>query len=529
MIAAAVTLVLAAVPLQAEASAKKADAYLREVKKHLLESYIERERMKEADLETSGLAAMARAAEDPEQVPGLDPEARRALKEAVERASTLGGALAAAAEASPGLDLLKLADPAAQAMVRLTGDPFSRVLTQDDFNKLLRMLQSGARDESPGCSIGLKDGRATVQYVQYGYPAFDEGVEIGDEIVEIRGKAVASLKPADLGELLRLPAGDVLELKIRRDGRDYVFRLAPRAGPFKVVRHQYLGQGVGYLRLAMFDVGAPKQLRAGLEELRRAGMRALLFDLRNNPGGALPAATGIADEFLGQGLTIARTVSNYTPSLGGFKLPFLGGDSDYKTRVRSDFESMPMICLVNGASASASELLAGALKDHRRAVLVGETTYGKGVGQSPIILGSMAFKRYLYLTVMRFTSPSGAAIHHTGVAPDVRSAPPRPSPEKFEAAWELRRSGRLEPVLARQGSPRLRELADYDGFDASRYAGFDAFFEENRGILTRDELREEIRRAARRHVAGDWACDLQTDLVLQRGLVTLLDLLGNAR
>src|SRR6185295_6092340 len=136
--------------------------------------------------------------------------------------------------------------------------------------------------------------------------------------------------------------------------------------------------GVGYLRLTIFDMSLVKETKSALDALKRAGMKGLILDLRHNPGGALPAATGVADLFLAQGLKITNTVSHYKPSVGGLRLPMLGINADFVTTVASPYESMPMVCLINRASASASELLAGALKDHRRAMLIGETTYGKG-------------------------------------------------------------------------------------------------------------------------------------------------------
>src|SRR6185295_515272 len=288
--------------------------------------------------------------------------------------------------------------------------------------------------------------------------------------------------------------------------------------------------GVGYLRLTIFDMSLVKETKSALDALKRAGMKGLILDLRHNPGGALPAATGVADLFLPQGLTITHTVSHYKPSIGGFRLPGgLGGSEDFVTKVPSAYESLPMVCLVNRASASASELLSGALKDHRRALLIGETTYGKGVGQTPILLSSMLMKRYLYLTVMRYTTPNGTEVDHKGVAPDLAFPDGRPSAEKFAAAWALRRSAAVENYRDACWGPALRKLADTDGFETGAYEGFDGFFGGLKTKLSRDEVREEIRRSVRRRMEDEgkvWMSDLQTDKVLQRGLVEILDRLG---
>lgn len=497
---------------------RKSKAYLREVKKHLLESYIDSDRVKEEDLIVAGIKAMA-----------ASMEGRAAVKSAILGSASLEGALEAAEGVDAELDLIALADHAARAMVAATGDPWSHVFTDDEMQKLASALQGQGRDESPGLMIQNRGGKVVVAYVQYGYPAYQEGVEIGDEVLEIRGRKAASVRSEELPELCRLPAGDTLELRLRRDGREYLFRIAARKTSVKDVRFEYLGQGVGYLRLTIFDMQLVKETRAALETLKRAGMKGLILDLRHNPGGALPAATGVADLFLPQGLTITNTVSHYKPSLGGLRIPLPGGEEDYVTKVPSPFESLPMVCLVNRASASASELLAGALKDHRRATLIGETTYGKGVGQTPILLTSMLMKRYLYLTVMRYTTPNGTTVDHQGVAPDVAFDDGRPSADLFSAQWALRRTGDVEKFRDAHWGAALRKLADNDGFEIAGYEGFDDFFGGLKTTLTKDQVREEIRRSTRRRMEDDgkiWMSDLQTDKVLQRGLVEILDRLG---
>ncbi len=512
---------------------RKARAYLREVKRHLLESFIDRERMKEDRLVAAALKAMvaAMAHKDFEKLGAAE---RDAVKAAVRESETLDAALSAVDEKVPGIDLVRLADHAAHAMVRQTGDPFSRILTDQDMKQLLKMLGGGSRDDSAGISVQLDGERASVMYLQYGYPAYEEGLEIGDEIVAIRGRKVSELRPEDLPELLRLPAGDTLELKVLRFGKEYPFRIPARKTAVKDVRFRYLGQGVGYLRMTVFDNALVGEVKTALKEMTRAGMKGLILDLRHNPGGALPAATGVADQFLPQGLTITKTVSPYKPSFGGLTLPGLGGDMEFKTKVPTAFEELPMVCLINGASASASELLAGALKDHKRAVLIGTKTYGKGVGQTPIPLSSMLLQRYLYLTVMRYTTPFGHEVDHKGVAPDIECAEDRLGEETFDAVWTLRGTGELERYLdGHPGDRKLRERAETDRFETGGYPGFEAFYGRLKTGLSRDVVREELRRLLRRRVAEEekltWVCDLQTDRVLQRGLVELVDVLGRDR
>lgn len=496
---------------------RKCRAYVREVKKHLLQSYIDSDRLKEEDLVVAGIRAMA-----------ADPRFP-ATHDAILAQASLEDALEAAEGADPGADLIALADDATRAMVAATGDPYSHIFTDEEMNRLAKAMQGEGRDESTGLMLQNRGGKVVVAYVQYGYPGYQEGIEIGDEVLEIRGRPAASVRPEDLPELIRLPKGDTLELLIRRGGRDYRFRIAARKTSVKDVRAEYLGQGVGYLRLTIFDLSLVKEVRSALDDLARQGMKALILDLRHNPGGALQAATGVADLFLPQGLRITNTVSHYKPSIGGLSIPGFGTEQDYVTKVRTPYEEMPMVCLVNRASASASELLAGALKDHRRATLIGETTYGKGVGQIPILLSSMLMKRYLYLTVLRYTTPNGTTVDHQGVAPDLPFDDGRPSAELFQAQWTLRGTGAVEKYRDEHWGSSLRPLAVEDRFETSGYPDFDAFYGGLTTTLTRDQVREEIRRSVRRRLEDEgkvWATDLQTDRVLQRGLVELLDRLG---
>lgn len=505
---------------------RKAKAYLREVKKHLLESFVDRERMKDQALVAAAVKGM-KAALDHGDFAGLDADVRAAVKEALADRESIEEALDAAHERCAEIDFIKLADHGARGMLKEAGDPFSRILTQQDMMKLFKIMQEGGREATAGCVVQVKDGKGSVYYVQYGTPAYEEGLQIGDEVLEIRAKKPSTLTPDRIDELLKLPVGESMELKVRRYGKEYAFTLTQRKGDAEgAVRYRYLGQGIGYLRVTLFDLNLVREVRNALSELSREGMKGLIFDLRHNPGGALPAATGVADLFLKQGLVIAKTVSHYKPAIAGIRLPWLAIEPEYKTKSRSDFEEVPMVCLIDGASASASELLAGALKDHGRAVLIGETTYGKGVGQSPIMLSSMPLQRYLYLTVMRYTTPTGTEVDKKGVAPDVQFRQERPPAERFDALFELRRSGRLEQYVDGHWAAELKRRAEYDAFETSRYPGFDAFYAGLKTSLGKDEVRGEIRRAIRRKMAEEgtvWVSDLQTDVVLQRGLVQLLD------
>ncbi len=444
---------------EAGGDVRKAKAYLSEVRRHLLRSYLERDKMSEVALAAAALKAFGKALKEVD----VPADQREAALAALESEETADGALDAIARAAPAADVNALADHAARAMVQETGDPFCRILTQDEMTRLVKMIGGGGKDVTAGIMVQPRADGLAVMYVQACTPADEEGLEVGDVVTRVGDREVGGLSPDQATEALKIPPGGALELAVKRGGRAYAFRLkAPKAG-VPTVRWQSLGQGVGYVRLTIFDGAALKDVRAALQALAKGGgLKGLIFDLRRNPGGALPAATGIADLFLPQDLLIARTVCHYTPSLGGLKFPGLTPPAEYKTGQASDFETMPMVCLVDGGSASASELLAGALKDHRRAVLVGDTTYGKGVGQSPIVLSSMFLQRYLYLTILRYSTPLGHEVHHVGVAPDVEAKAAAPDADAWDARWKLRRDGALERWLDERWGPKLEKAAEYD-------------------------------------------------------------------
>jgi carboxyl-terminal processing protease len=268
--------------------------------------------------------------------------------------------------------------------------------------------------------------------------------------------------------------------------------------------------------------------------MKEQGMTSLILDLRHNPGGALPASTAVADLFLGQNLLITKVEMHYKPSMFGIEIPGVGGDQEYKTKSKSEFEEMPMRVLVNGASASASELLAGALQDHKRGRLIGEKTYGKGVGQSPILLpssgGGMLPERYLYLTVLRYYLPTGRSINHKGVEPDVAYAAKKSSADAFAAAWQVRTSKALADWLdARWAEHKetFKRLAEYDKFETAAYPGFDELHASLKTALSKDDVRAEARRAIRKRLTeqdgAQFVHDLETDTQLQFALVDLLD------
>jgi len=235
-------------------------------------------------------------------------------------------------------------------------------------------------------------------------PARIAGVLPGDTIMAVDGAATASLSFDEaLGRILGRP-GSAVTLRVLRDGKAIQFRLVRRAFSLQSV-HTRLVNHVGVLRVDTFSRGSAAATRTALRRLERQHARALVLDLRGNPGGLLDQAVGVSSLFLRRGASVVSLAGAHKP----LRILYSKG---------GPASSIPLAVLVDRGSASASEVVAGALKDHGRATVVGERTYGKSLVQQIVRLPSGAA---LKLTVARYLTPAGVDISRHGVRPDVRS------------------------------------------------------------------------------------------------------------
>ena len=235
-------------------------------------------------------------------------------------------------------------------------------------------------------------------------PARVAGVRPGDTIMAVDGASTAALSFHEaMGRILGQP-GSRVTLRILRDGRAVQFELVRRAFALHPV-HARLVDSVGVLRLDAFSRGTAAATARALERLTRHGATAIVLDLRGNPGGLLDQAVGVASSFLRPGVSVVSLAGAHRP----LRILFSRGGAE---------ATSPVAVLVDGGSASASEVVAGALKDHGRATIVGEPTYGKSLVQEIVRLPSGAA---LKLTVARYLTPAGVDISRNGVEPDIRS------------------------------------------------------------------------------------------------------------
>jgi carboxyl-terminal processing protease len=286
---------------------------------------------------------------------------------------------------------------AIDGMLQELGDPHTAFMPPKDFEAL--RMQTQGEYGGLGIEIDVRNNWVTVISPLPGTPAERAGLQAGDRIVEVDGESTRGWTTEDAVGKLRGPRGSTVEIGIARPGVEQVI-------PFKVTRAEIqvksvpaaylMDGGVGYVQLRAFGETSTEEVRQAIAELQRQGMKSLVLDLRGNPGGLLEQGVAISDLFLRRGQMVVDTRS---------RVP--GQNQQYVARSMDQYPDLPVAVLVSQFSASASEIVAGALQDHDRALVLGQTTFGKGSVQTvyPLAAGN-----YLKLTTARWYTPVGRSI-----------------------------------------------------------------------------------------------------------------------
>jgi len=299
-------------------------------------------------------------------------------------------------------------------------DPHSAYLDSQEFDEI-RLSTMGSYP-GVGIEVVASDGMVKILRPIDGSPAERAGLRAGDQIVRIDGSDIGADLAGAIAHM-RGVSGSVVALSIRREGTPELLEFALRRAQVEVhsVLAASLEPGFGYLRITTFSETTAQDVARAISKLKRdnpQGIDGLVLDLRNNPGGVLEAGVAVADAFLSSGVIV--TADGRTPE-ARFRMDASHGDL---------LNGAPLVVLVNGGSASASEIVAGALKDHGRAVLVGRKTYGKGSVQTVLPLGRGGAVK---LTTSRYFTPSGTSIHGKGIVPDVIEEGPGEPPAEVSA------------------------------------------------------------------------------------------------
>jgi carboxyl-terminal processing protease len=314
----------------------------------------------------------------------------------------------------------ELVEGAISGMLK-TLDPHSSYLNPDAYKEL--QVETKGSFGGIGIEITIRDGVLTVVSPLEGTPAHELGVQAGDQIIRVDGAPTKEMTLMEAVKKMRGPKGTKVVLTIMREGftkaKEFVITRATIA--IKSVRTKILEPGYGYLRLSQFQSTTLKDLRQALAKLEEENqpMKGLILDLRNNPGGLLDQAVKVSDEFLNEGLIV------YT----GGRLK--SQDMRFEAHGNTQPHSYPIVILVNEGSASAAEIVAGALQDHKRAVVVGVKTFGKGSVQTVMPLRNGAALR---LTTAIYYTPNGRSIQAKGIEPDIVVARQRPEEQEKESA-----------------------------------------------------------------------------------------------
>lgn len=286
-------------------------------------------------------------------------------------------------------------------------DAHSTYLTQKDYKKL--KVQTDGEFGGLGITVGIKDGALTVIAPLEGTPADKAGLKAGDIILKINEKSTLNMTIDEAVSIMRGKVGSPINLTLVREGeqKPIVVKIVRGIITIESVYTKTIGKDILYIRVTSFDKKVVEDVSKAIKK-RRTSTKGIILDLRNNPGGLLDQAVGLVDLFVDEGKIVSQK---------GRK------DIDKKSYVASPTETItkvPLVVLVNEGSASASEIVSGALQDHRRAIIVGENTFGKGSVQ---IILPITKKEAIKLTIARYYLPSGRTIQAVGVKPDIEVAP----------------------------------------------------------------------------------------------------------
>jgi len=285
-------------------------------------------------------------------------------------------------------------------------DPHSGYLTPELYKEL--QMDTQGRFGGLGIEITVRNGMLTVVSPIEDTPAFRAGIKAGDQIFKIDDEFTKDMNLMQAVKKMRGLKGSKLNLSIKREGVPDLLNFSIVRDTIRVqsVRSRVLEEGYAYIRLAQFQERSDRDLQKALEKLssEKGGVKGLVLDLRNNPGGLLTQAVRVADLFLDSGMIV------YTEGR------LENQKQKYFARKEGSWTEFPMVVLVNGGSASASEIVAGALQDHKRAVILGTKTFGKGSVQTILPLDDNSALR---LTTARYFTPKGRSIQATGIVPDI--------------------------------------------------------------------------------------------------------------
>ena len=406
---------------------------------------------------------------------------------------------------------------AAEGMLNALKDPYTIYIDNDSLTGV------GLQDTTTGYFGGIgitftKPAASTSERPSYievasaleGTPAWKAGIQAEDLITEIEGESVIEMTTANVVAKLRGKIGSSITVTVRR-GKNMEFpaKLIRARIEVPTIKYMKLDKDIGYIRLIEFNPNSSRRIREAMESLQAEGVTKLVLDLRNNPGGLITAAVDTASLFIKEGLIVS------TKS----RIPQQNLEFNTNAAIDAVFADVPLVVLINKGSASASEILAGALKDYKRAYLVGETSYGKGSVQQ---IFDLTQKDSFKMTISRYYTPSDANIDKTGIKPDKEAVLFQPlSPDDEKNLEKLFKDEKISNYVKKNKDLTAAQITRYAETLAKEYS------------LNKELLRILIRQEYNRtHTAP--AADIEYDAPLQEAVKilksgTLPQLLKNSK
>jgi carboxyl-terminal processing protease len=321
-----------------------------------------------------------------------------------------------------------------------TLDPHSAYMTPEMYKEM--QVETKGEFGGVGIQIGVKENRLAVIAPIEGTPAYRAGVKAGDFIIKVNDETTKDLTLTDAVQKMRGPKGSKVNLTIQREGipDPLQFTLVRDTIKIESVKSKVLDT-IGYVRLTQFQESTGRDLSKVLKQFKEQNLQSTILDLRNNPGGLLTAAVEVSEQFLPGGKLVVYTKGRESKK------------DEWIAKGKDQMDDSPMIVLVNEGSASASEIVAGALQDYGRAVIVGTTSFGKGSVQTILPLGDGSGLR---LTTAKYYTPKGRSIQSTGITPDIVVKPQPPS--------TVAKAGETKPG-EKEGEPKPGKPAVVPGKD----------------------------------------------------------------
>ena len=352
-------------------------------------------------------------------------------------------------------------------------DPHSSYLDKDSFDDLQE--STSGNYGGLGIEIGMEDGLLRVISPIDDTPAANAGIESGDLIIQLDETPVKGMSLSEAIEAMRGEPGSKIDILLIKTNNPTPTPLTLTRQVIKVasVRQRYLEEGFGYLRIAQFQSGTGDEVEKAVIQLKDEGdLEGLIIDLRNNPGGVLQSAVAVSDVFIDDGL-IVYTRGRMEDS-----------EKRYNARTPDSIQGVPIVVLVNAGTASASEIVAGALQDHGRAIVMGTTTFGKGSVQTILPITN---EKAIKLTTARYYTPNGKSIQAEGIIPDIWVARSKVTPAKSNP-WRIKEKDLPKHLEGDSEASKLE--SDVDNPDSSEPLNY---YSNNMELAIRDyQLNEAL-------------------------------------